>query len=149
MKKLIVLLVSILVVSVLTGQSYAGEIMMTGSSLTAEQLIGLNVNDQEGKHAGTIRDVNFNKETGKINYVLLGKSLLGIGEEKFAVPLEVLNINDEEGNLTATLIVSEETLLAAPAVTADESDEVFQERLLRYYCSAPELDGSKAGLRQC
>jgi len=149
MKKLIVLLLSIVAVSLLTGLSYAGETIMTENTLTAEQLVGLNVNDLEGNHAGIIRDVNFNKETGKVNYVILGKSLLGIGEDKFAVPLEALNINDEEGSLTATLIVSEETLLAAPAITADESDEVFKDRLQRYYCSAPELEGSMAGLRQC
>lgn len=149
MKKLIVLLMSFLLVSFFTGQSFADETKIESSALTGEQLVGLNVDDLEGQHAGIIRDVKFNAETGKINYVIIGKSLLGIGEDRFALPLEALSIHDEEGSLAATLIVPEVRLIGAPTIAVDESEEAFGDRLQKYYCSAPELEGSMSGLRQC
>jgi sporulation protein YlmC with PRC-barrel domain len=149
MKKLIVLLMSFLLVSFFTGQSFADETKIESSALTGEQLVGLNVDDLEGQHAGIIRDVKFNAETGKINYVIIGKSLLGIGEDRFALPLEALSIHDEEGSLAATLIVPEVRLIGAPTIAVDESEESFGDRLQKYYCSAPELEGSMSGLRQC
>ncbi|MCK5703706.1 MAG: PRC-barrel domain-containing protein [Cyclobacteriaceae bacterium] len=106
----------------------------------AEQLIGLNVNNLEGKHVGIIRDVNLNSGTGKINFVILGKSLLGIGEDKFAVPLEALKIQNAEESVNATLIVSEFMVITAPSIDAGESDEEFRGNLLNHYCGAPEFD---------
>ena len=116
---------------------------------TADQLIGLNVNDLEAKHVGKIRDVNLNSETGEINYVILGKSLLGIGEDTFAVPLEVLKIQNDDGSASATLIVSETRLLTAPSIAAGESDEKFKVRLQNYYCAAPEFGEDIVGSEKC
>ena len=129
MKKLIMLLMSILAVTLLTGPSFAGETMMgkgtpgmmESSAYTAEQLIGLNVNDLEGKHVGIIRDVNLNSDTKEIDFVILGKSLLGIGEEKFVVPLEALKMQDAQGSRNATLIVEEDKLISASSITANET----------------------------
>ena len=115
----------------------------------AEQLIGLNVNNLEGKHVGIIRDVNLNSGTGKINFVILGKSLLGIGEEKFAVPLEVLKIKNDKGNVSATLIVAEDKLLTAPNIAGGETDEEFRGNLLNHYCEAPESGEGMVGAKIC
>jgi len=139
MKKLIMLLVSILTVALFTGISFAGEAETEDSAFTVNQLIGLSVNDLEGKHVGKIRDVNLNTETSEINYVILGKSLLGIGEDKFAVPLEALKIQNAEGNVTATLIISEIRLISAPIIGVGESDGAFGDRLQNYYCEVPNL----------
>lgn len=140
MKKLIILLISILAVALFSGQSLADETKLESSAYTAEQLIGLNVDNLEGKHVGKIRDVNLNSETGEINYVILGKSLLGIGEDKFAVPLEALKIQNAEESVNATLIVSEFMVITAPSIDAGESDEEFRGNLLNHYCGAPEFD---------
>ena len=122
MKKLMVLLVSIMAVAFFTGKSFAGENMMgkqtsglmESGTYATDQLIGLHVNNLEGRYVGKIRDVNLNSETGQINYVILGKSLLGIGEDTFLeVPLDALKIQNDDGSVSATLIVSEITLLAA------------------------------------
>jgi sporulation protein YlmC with PRC-barrel domain len=149
MKKLIMLLVSILVVALFTGTSFAGEAKTVDSAFTVKQLIGLNVNDLEGNHVGKIRDVNLNTETSEINYLILGKSLLGIGEDKFAVPLEALKIQNAEGSVTATLIVSEIRLISAPTIGVGESDGAFGNRLQNYYCEAPEFDESFISQARC
>lgn len=120
------------------------------NAYTAEQLIGRNVDNLNGEHVGKIRDVNFNSNTGEMNYVILGKSMLGIGEDTTsAVPLEALKIQNDEGNVTVTLIVSEFKLLKAPSMTTNESDENFRNRLQEYYCSSPEFGEDKVGLKQC
>jgi sporulation protein YlmC with PRC-barrel domain len=122
MKKLMVLVMLIMAVAFFTGNSFAGETTMgkqmpaltESSTYTADQLIGLHVNNLEGRYVGKIRDVNLNSETGQINYVTLGKSLFGIGEDTFLkVPLDALKIQNDDGSVSATLIVSEITLLAA------------------------------------
>lgn len=110
------------------------------STYPAEQLIGLNVDNLEGKHVGIIRDVNLNSSTGEINYVILGKSLLGIGEDKFAVPLEALEISNDEGATDVTLVVSEVKVISAPNFETAMSDEEFKDLLLNHYCAAPEFD---------
>jgi sporulation protein YlmC with PRC-barrel domain len=148
-KKLIMLLMSMLVVALFAGTSLAGETMKKANAYTADQLIGLNVNDLEGKHVGKIRDVNLNSETGEINFVILGKSLLGIGEDKFAVPLDALKIQNDEGSVNATLIVSEIRLLTAPDIEAGESDEEFRTRLQNYYCEAPDFGDDIDGSKRC
>jgi sporulation protein YlmC with PRC-barrel domain len=148
MKKLMVLLVSIMAVALFTGNSFAGENMMgkqtsglmESGTYTADQLLGLHVNNLEGRYVGKIRDINLNSETGKINYITLGKSLLGMGEDTYAmVPFEALEIQYDEGRLFATLIVSEITLLAAPSHAVGESDDEFMVRLQKYYCASPEF----------
>jgi sporulation protein YlmC with PRC-barrel domain len=149
MKQLIILLVAILAAALFLGQSLAHETKTESGAYTAEQLIGLNVNNLEGKHAGIIRDVNLNSETGEIDFVILGKSLLGIGEDKFEVPLEALNIQDDEVSVVATLIVSEIKLLNAPSIAAGESDEEFRSRLQNYYCEAPEFGDGIVGSEKC
>jgi hypothetical protein len=98
---------------------------------------------------GNIRDVNLNFETEEINYVILGKSLLGIGEDTFAVPLEALKISKGEGNMSATLIVSEIKLISAPSIAKGESDEEFRGNLLNHYCEAPEVGEGIDGAKIC
>jgi sporulation protein YlmC with PRC-barrel domain len=149
MKKITMLLMAILAVALFTGPSLAGETNLESNAYTADQLIGLNVNSLEGKHVGKIRDFNLNARTGKINYVILGKSLLGIGEDKFAVPLEVLKIQNDKGSVSATLIVSETRLLTAPSIAVGESDEEFRGNLLDYYCEAPEFEKGIDGPKRC
>ena len=127
----------------------ASETKTENGAYTAEQLFGLDVNNLEGKHVGIIRDVKLNSETGEINFVILGKSLFGIGEDKFAVPLEALKIQDDEISLSATLIVSEARLLTAPSIAAGESDEEFRVRLQNYYCQAPEFGEGIVGSEKC
>jgi sporulation protein YlmC with PRC-barrel domain len=149
MKNLIMALIAILAVALFSGQSFADEILMESNTYTTDQLIGLNVNNQEGKHVGKIRDVNLNSETGEINYVILGKSMLGIGEDRFAVPLEVIDIQNNQGSVSATLIVSEIRMLTAPRIAVGESNEEFRVRLQNYYCVAPDLGEDVDGSKRC
>ena len=150
MKKLIVILVSIVAVALFTGQSFADGNLIKNSTYTSEQLIGRNVDNLDGEHVGKIRDVNFNADTGEINYVILGKSLLGIGEDtKSAVPLEALEIQNDDESVTVTLVVSEFKLLGAPSITTNESDADFRNRLQEYYCASPEFGEGTDGLKQC
>jgi sporulation protein YlmC with PRC-barrel domain len=150
MKKTIILLIAILAATLFSGQSLADVTKTESSVYTSEQLIGRNVDNLDGEHVGKIRDVNFNADTGEINYVILGKSLLGIGEDtKSAVPLEALKIQNDEESVTVTLIVSEFKLLGAPSMTTNESGEDFRNRLQEYYCASPEFGEGTDGLKQC
>ncbi len=134
MKKQIILLISILAVALFSSQSFAGEIVKAASTYTATQLIGLEVDNLEGKHLGIIRDINLAAATGEINYVVLGKSMLGIGEDtRVAVPLEALEIKNIDGGLTATFNVSEPKLISGPKIIPGESVEDFKDRLQKYY----------------
>jgi sporulation protein YlmC with PRC-barrel domain len=148
MKKLIILLISILAVALFSGQSIAAETKLESSTYTADQLIGLNVDNLEGKHVGIIRDVNLNSETGKIDIVIIGKSLLGIGEDKFEVPVESLNIENFKESVRVTLIVPEMTLLAAPIIasseTKAESNTYTAEELIGQ--DVKSLEGKHAGI---
>lgn len=140
MKKLIILLFAVLAVVVFSGLSLADETRVEKSAYTAEQLIGQNINSQEGKHVDIIRDVNQNSVTGEINYVILGKSLLGIGKDKFSVPLEALKISNDEGITKVALVVSEDKLISAPNFESAGSGEEFKDILLDHYCTTPDFD---------
>ena len=149
MKNLIILMISILAIALFSGQSLADETKLESSAYTADQLIGLNVDNLEGKHVGIIRDVNLNSATGEINYVILGKSLLGIGEDKFAVPLEALKISNDEGATDVTLVVSEVKVISAPNFETAMSDEEFKDLLLNHYCAVPDIDDDFNVLARC
>ena len=149
MKKLIILLATILAITISSGLSLAGEVGLEKGDYTVEQLLGKEVSDLEGKHVGIIRDFNLNSITGEINYVILGKSMLGIGEDKFAVPLEALKIRNVEGGTNVTLIVSELMVITAPSFDTAESAEKFKEILLNHYCAVPELDDEFNVIGRC
>ena len=149
MKNLIMSLIAILAITFFSGQSLADQTLLESNVYTTDQLIGLNVNNQEGKHVGKIRDVNLNSETGEINYVILGTIMLGIGEDIFAVPLEALKIQNDEKNTSVTLIVSELILMTSPSIAAGESNEEFRVRLQNYYCVAPEFEKGIDAPKRC
>ncbi|MEN8232822.1 MAG: PRC-barrel domain-containing protein [Thermodesulfobacteriota bacterium] len=137
-------------ITLLTPPNIAADKTKTESSAyLAEQLIGLNVDNLEGKHVGIIRDVNLNSATGEINYVILGKSLLGIGEDKFAVPLEALKISNDKGATDVKLVVSEIKVISAPNFETAESDEEFKDLLLNHYCAVPDIDDDFNVLARC
>ena len=143
MKRILLLLASILAVLFFSGTALAGETMtkkgtrgMTGTdAYTEDQLTGLNVIDRQGDHIGFIRDVKLHPETGEIIYVTVATSLVGIGEAEHAVPLEALNIRLDDKK--ATLTVSEGKLQSAPIIVEGESEDVFRGELYEHYGIAP------------
>jgi sporulation protein YlmC with PRC-barrel domain len=159
MNKLSALVTALLAVVLLAGPSSAGDTMkgekysgtmenrgnmMEGRDYTADQLRGLAVYDLKGEYIGNIEDVNLNAETGKINYVILAKgSLLGLGEDKHAVPLAALNIEVDKDR--ATLLVAEDKLETAPTKAAGMSDDKFLGLIQEHYGIAPAFEKDMGG----
>jgi sporulation protein YlmC with PRC-barrel domain len=157
--KLKVLPLAILAAALFVGTSLADETMMGKDTSTMmgkdattmmergtyapKELIGLFVNDRDGKHVGVIRDVRVNAANGEVNYVVVGKSLLGIGETEYAVPLEGLKI--ERADRTAILTVPVNKLLTVPSIVAGESDEEYKVLLQEHYGIAPEFGEGNGG----
>ena len=144
MNKLNVLLTTMLTILLLAGPSFARETIQEGkapamaesSMFTKDQLVGLAVVDRNGANVGEIKDVSLNARTGRINFVTLAEGgMLGIGEKRFAVPLEALDIRKDEK--MATLIVSADKLKSAPSKAAGVSDEEFSGLIHQYYGVAP------------
>ncbi len=144
MKRFVVLLTAILAVVLWAGFSIAADTgtagnpttMSTSNSPSKEKLIGMTVADKQGKVIGDIKDVNVNSQTGKINFVILAKGgFMGIGADKYAVPLQVLKINTNEKK--ATLQVAEDMLEPVPSRTAGMSDQDYERQILNHYGLAP------------
>jgi sporulation protein YlmC with PRC-barrel domain len=75
---------------------------MRGSNVRASQLIGMSIQNPQGKNVGQINDLVVDTMTGKIRYAAVTYGgFLGIGNKMFAVPFEAFktkvdpNDNDE------------------------------------------------------
>jgi len=150
MNRLIALLAAFFALVLVTGTSLADEMMKEEGSATAvessiysgDELLNLTVFNREGEEIGKIADVSKDAETGDVNFVTLVKEgILGVGETKFTLPLNVLDINRDEGK--ATLLVTEEILANAPIRKEGMSDVEYEELINNHYGIAPAWEGSE------
>jgi sporulation protein YlmC with PRC-barrel domain len=109
---------------------------MTAGAYSEEALRGLTVVNREGEELGEIREVRVDSETGEINFVILARGgVLGIGAERYAVPIEALKISRDKDK--ATLTVSENKLETAPRQETGMSDGEFKDVIQKHYGVAP------------
>lgn len=109
---------------------------MGSSNITADELKGMAVIDQNGKDIGEIKDVKADQDTGRVDFVILAKGgMMGIGETKCAVPIRALNINLDKKQ--ATLNVDQSLLASAPKQAPDVSNKDFELQLEQHYGIAP------------
>jgi sporulation protein YlmC with PRC-barrel domain len=138
MKRLTLFLTAVLSIFLLAGSAFAAG---TGTEMTAgayseEALRGLTVVNREGEELGEIREVRVDSETGEINFVILARGgVLGIGAERYAVPIEALKISRDKDK--ATLTVSENKLETAPRQETGMSDGEFKDVIQKHYGVAP------------
>jgi sporulation protein YlmC with PRC-barrel domain len=89
----------------------------TGASIRASQLIGMNIQNSQGKSVGEINDLVLDANTGKVRYAAVTYGgFLGIGNKMFAVPFSAFKCQqdpDDADEYVLVLNVTQETLEGA------------------------------------
>jgi sporulation protein YlmC with PRC-barrel domain len=103
--------------------------------LKASDIIGMKVEDTEGKKLGSIRDLVLDDD-GEVQYAVLDfGGILGIGDKYFAVPWDALQRSEDNRRLS--LDVSKKDLKQAPGFDKehwpDLSDQQAQITIYEFY----------------
>lgn len=111
--------------------------------LKADDLIGKNVVNPEGKTLGEIKNLAIDAEQGTIAYAILSfGGFLGIGDKLFAIPWQALRVGP--GNDNFVLNVTKEKLEKAPGFDSDKwpdlSNRTHGTELHAYYGVSPYWD---------
>ena len=95
--------------------------------LKASDMIGMKVEDMEGKGLGDIRDLVIDPEDGSVQYAVLEfGGFAGMGEKYFAVPWEALQLKQAEKKIA--LDVSKKDLKDAPGFDKNHWPDLSQEQ---------------------
>lgn len=85
-----------------------------GANIRASQLIGLNIQNPQGKSLGEINDLVINANTGKIRYAAVTYGgFLGMGDKLFAVPFEAFKVQvdpDDRDDYVMLLDITQQQL---------------------------------------
>jgi len=109
--------------------------------MRASKLIGMNIQNTEGKAVGSINDLVVDADTGKIHYAAVTYGgFLGIGNKMFAVPFEAFQFRAARNNANDRVLVLDVTQSQLEgSVGFDEdnwpnfADETFTQDLDRRY----------------
>jgi sporulation protein YlmC with PRC-barrel domain len=112
----------------------------TRNAFPASKLIGENVVDAKGDHLGKIEDLAVDFEQGRIRYAILSfGGFLGMGEKRFAVPIQTLQRFGDDDRLL--LNVDREKLKNAPGIDKDDwtklDDRAYVTRAYEFYGYKP------------
>jgi sporulation protein YlmC with PRC-barrel domain len=122
-----------------TTDAQSGEVgtMNGGYSIIASKLIGMDVENPQGDNLGNVKDIVIDS-TGKVRYVAVTYGgFMGMGEKKYAVPLEAFTFKRDEGmfydDVIVILNVSEDQLKDEEGFDNDNwpnlDDEGYQKNL--------------------
>lgn len=112
-KCLHLLSVGALVFMLITAFGLTTEARDTSGVLRASEIIGMTVQDNDGKKLGDIKDLVIDPEDGGIQYAVLDfGGFAGIGDKYFAVPWEALELDHK--NKKISLDVHKKDLKNAP-----------------------------------
>jgi sporulation protein YlmC with PRC-barrel domain len=106
----------------------------------ASKLIGENVLDNKGDHLGKIEDLAIDFDQGRIRYAILSfGGFLGMGEKRFAVPMQALQRFGDEDRFV--LNVDRDKLKSAPGIEKGEwpdlKDRAYVTRAYEFYGYKP------------
>ena len=110
-----------------------------GGALSANRLIGDPVVNRKGEKLGKIEDLVIHPKGFCVEYAVLSfGGFLGMGDKRFAVPLEALKLSSQDRKFI--LDVDKERLKAAPGFDKDKppdvSDRAFGTAVYGFYgCS--------------
>jgi sporulation protein YlmC with PRC-barrel domain len=93
--------------------------------LSATTMIGDKVVSPDGEDLGTLKELMFDLDEGRVSYAVLSfGGILGFGDKLFAIPWEALTINREDH--TFILNVDKEQLENAPGFDKDNWPDTAQ-----------------------
>lgn len=107
----------------------------------ANDIIGADVQNQDGKSLGTIKDLAVDPKTERVAFVVIGHGgAAGIGEKEVAVPFKSLSLRtDEKGKIKMFVLnMSEDRFSKAPTFDKDSwPDRRSAEKSYRYFGQHP------------
>ncbi len=95
--------------------------------LKASDMIGMKVEDTEGKNLGSIKDLVIDREDGDVQYAVLDfGGFAGVGDKYFAVPWEALQLAPDKNKIA--LDVSKRDLKDAPGFDKNNWPDLSDQR---------------------
>jgi len=111
-----------------------------GKIVSANRLIGMDINNQQGDKIGEVQDLALNRQSGQIDYIVVSTGgFWGVGEERHAVPFKALKSSPEANALTLTF--DEKKLTNAPKLKEGMSEAEYSRQVNEYYGQAPSFEG--------
>jgi sporulation protein YlmC with PRC-barrel domain len=78
----------------------------SGNAIRASKMMGMNIQNPQGKNVGSVNDFVLDPDSGKIRYVAVTYGgFLGIGSKMFAVPFEAFQIRQDPNNRAVSILV--------------------------------------------
>jgi len=111
-----------------------------------QDVLGKQVQNHQGENLGTIEDIVFDSDAGRISYAVLSfGGFLGLGDKLFAIPWEALTLGDKKGTLVSDKVfilnVDKDRLKDAPGFARDNypnmADRSFGKDIYDYYGYKP------------
>jgi len=111
-----------------------------------QDVLGKQVQNRQGENLGTIEDIVFDSDAGRISYAVLSfGGFLGLGDKLFAIPWEALTLGDKKGTLVSDKVfilnVDKDRLKDAPGFARDNypnmADRSFGKVIYDYYGYKP------------
>ncbi|MHB1530283.1 MAG: PRC-barrel domain-containing protein [Acidiferrobacteraceae bacterium] len=109
----------------------------------ADTLVGSDVYNHKGEDLGDIKDIMFDRHSGKVSYAVLSfGSFLGMGEKLFAVPWSALTLDTK--NKRFVLNVEKDRLQQASGFDKNQwpnmADQSWAKAIHSYYGTKPYSD---------
>lgn len=104
--------------------------------VNCEDVIGVEVQNQQGENLGKIEAVMLDKLSGKVAYVVLSfGGFLGMGDKLFAMPWNIFNYNPQLDKFVVT--IDKEKLKNSPGFDKDHwpdmASPVWTRSIMDYY----------------
>jgi sporulation protein YlmC with PRC-barrel domain len=112
-----------------------------GSAVRASKLIGMNIQNPQGKELGEVEDIVLDLGSGKVRYAAVTYGgFLGLGDKLFAVPFEAFQVTtsaDDADEIVLVLDIKQQQLEGAQGFDQDNwpdfADRKFQQDLAKRY----------------
>ena len=105
---------------------------MTTPTLSSNTLIGDPVKNPAGEQLGTVKEVMFDLEDGRVAYIVMASGgILGMGDSYFAVPWSMLTVDTDDKSVVVD--VGKETIENAPGFDKDDWPNAEEVSRLEHY----------------
>ncbi|HWQ93255.1 MAG TPA: PRC-barrel domain-containing protein, partial [Clostridia bacterium] len=116
----------------------------TMSGVKLSKLMEAQIQSSDGEDLGKLQDVLINKQTGQIDFAVLGQGgFLGMGEKLVPIPWKALNVKSET---EFTLNVDKEKMASAPTMDKSYSsihDPAYTVTVYRFFAVPADVGGAE------